>query len=322
MARRALVAMAAAAAILAAPATALSQSPEELQAARGRFDEGLSLAAAGDWTGALAAFQEVGRIKLTPQVRFHIARCEEMLGWWVRALGKYRLVVVEARGVDGAEEAAQRATAAVARLEREVPVLEVTVRGAQSRVELFLDGAPLGPASGVRAVLVDPGDHRVDARQGATSVTQTVRATASQRHRVELAFSAPAGTVAPVPSAPGPRQTPDVPPPAADTGDGAALAPWLLVGLGGAGLVTGAVALAVRQDALGDHDACVDGRCPADLEDAGARGRAANAVMWTGFAVGGAALTAGVLWLVLRDPAPPSQAGAVRFDGRRMRFTF
>ncbi|MEJ7735541.1 MAG: hypothetical protein WKG00_40935, partial [Polyangiaceae bacterium] len=185
MARRALVAMAAAAAIVAAPASARSQSPDELQLARGRFDEGLSLAAAGDWTGALSAFQEVGRIKLTPQVRFHIARCEEMLGWWVRALGKYRLVVVEARGVDGAEEAGQRAAVAVGRLEREVPVLEVTVRGAAGRVELFLDGAPLGPASGVRAVPVDPGDHRVDARHGAISVTQTVRAAASQRHRVE-----------------------------------------------------------------------------------------------------------------------------------------
>jgi hypothetical protein len=322
VAQRALVAIAAATVSLAAPATARSQSPEELQAARGRFDEGLSLAAAGDWAGALAAFQEVGRIKLTPQVRFHIARCEEMLGWWVRALGKYRLAVVEARGVDGAAEAGQRAAAAVARLEREVPVLEVTVRGADGRVELFLDGAPLGPASGVRAVLVDPGDHRVDARHGATSVTQTVRAAASQRHRVELAFSTASGAPAPAPAPLAPRRAPDLPPPAVETGDGAKLAPWLLVGVGGAALVTGAVALAVRQDAVGDHDACEAGRCPPALEDAGARGRTANAVMWSGFAVGGAALTAGVVWLVMRDPPPPAQAGAAPFDGRRLRFTF
>lgn len=335
-ARRALVATAAALALTTGAATAAAQSPAELATARSRFDEGLSLAAAGDWTNALAAFQEVGRVKLTPQVRFHIARCEENLGWWVRALGKYRLVVVEARGIDGADEAAQRAGEAVARLERTVPVLAVSVRGAEGRVELFLDDAPLGPASGTRAVPVDPGTHRIEARQGATSVTQTVRAEASQRQRVELRFTASSPAAPKVLDPPGTSPSPGAPAvgagaaiPAA-TGDGgtstSALAPWLLVGVGGAGLVTGAVGLAVRQDAVADHDGqCLDRRCPAELEDAGSRGRVANAVMWTGFAVGAAALTSGVLWLVLRD-APSdgvdAGAGAVRLDARRLRISF
>ncbi|MEJ7730641.1 MAG: hypothetical protein WKG00_15645, partial [Polyangiaceae bacterium] len=134
-------------------------------------------------------------------------------------------------------------------------------------------------------------------------------------------FAEPAGT-GPAPARPASRRTPDASPAAVDARDTAALTPWLLIGVGGAGLVTGAVALAVRQDALGDHDACVEGRCPAALEDAGARGRTANAVMWTGFAAGGAALTAGVVWLLMRDPAPPAGQSAVRFDGRRLRFTF
>src|SRR5262249_8292684 len=83
--RRIAAALASGTAAAAAPTPALAQTPSELAQARARFDEGLSLAAAGDWASALTAFQDVARVKLTPQVRFHIARCEEKLGFWVRA---------------------------------------------------------------------------------------------------------------------------------------------------------------------------------------------------------------------------------------------
>jgi hypothetical protein len=71
----------AAAAIIAlttAPAiTAQAEEPSRatLAKAREEFRRGLALEAAGDWSGALAAFKEVALVKSTPQVRFHIAQC-------------------------------------------------------------------------------------------------------------------------------------------------------------------------------------------------------------------------------------------------------
>ena len=67
-----------------------------LEKARNLFRQGLSLEAAGNWAAALAKFQEVMKVKLTPQVRFHSARCSEQLGRLNEALGEYRLAEYEA----------------------------------------------------------------------------------------------------------------------------------------------------------------------------------------------------------------------------------
>jgi hypothetical protein len=57
-----------------------AQSQDDLDRARNLFRQGLSLEAAANWAAALGKFQDVARVKLTPQVRFHIAR-------WYRAFG-------------------------------------------------------------------------------------------------------------------------------------------------------------------------------------------------------------------------------------------
>ena len=71
---------------LAAPA-ARAQSDEDLAQARVLFNEALSQETAGDWAGALEKMQKVSRVKLTPQVRYHLARCKEHLGRHTEALG-------------------------------------------------------------------------------------------------------------------------------------------------------------------------------------------------------------------------------------------
>src|SRR5687768_4217497 len=78
---------------IAVPAAA--QDEEALAQARAKFNEAIALQAAGDCARALEKFQAVARIKLTPQVQFNIALCEERLGRLVAALGHYRLALVD-----------------------------------------------------------------------------------------------------------------------------------------------------------------------------------------------------------------------------------
>src|ERR1043165_5621106 len=78
---------------------AFAQDASELKKARAQFQQATELEQAGNWTAALQAFREVGQVRMTPQVRFHIAVCEENLGRLVAALGGYELALADADSV-------------------------------------------------------------------------------------------------------------------------------------------------------------------------------------------------------------------------------
>src|SRR5436190_7574255 len=85
-------ALALAAVSLTGASTAKAQTNEELAKAKELFMEGVALASGNNCAGAIAKYKEVARVKMTPQVAFNIAECEERLGKLVSALGNYRLV--------------------------------------------------------------------------------------------------------------------------------------------------------------------------------------------------------------------------------------
>src|SRR5262245_36030122 len=66
---------------LLAGSTALAQDPTkaDLDRARTLFQEGVALAAANNCAGALVKYKAVVQVKMTPQVAFNIAECEERL---------------------------------------------------------------------------------------------------------------------------------------------------------------------------------------------------------------------------------------------------
>jgi hypothetical protein len=88
-----------AAVLLLLEAPALAQDADELKRARAQFQQATELEQAGNWAAALQQFREVGQVRMTPQVRFHIAVCEEKLGRLVAALGGYELALAEADAV-------------------------------------------------------------------------------------------------------------------------------------------------------------------------------------------------------------------------------
>ena len=69
---------------------------KELSKARANFQRAIELEQAGNYTTALETFRDVGQVRMTPQVRFHIATCEEKLGRLVTALGGYQLAFADA----------------------------------------------------------------------------------------------------------------------------------------------------------------------------------------------------------------------------------
>ena len=76
-----------------------AQTSDELSEARAAFQRGIELEQAKNWGGALKQFRQVGQVKMTPQVRYHIALCEENLGKLVAALGGYELALADAESV-------------------------------------------------------------------------------------------------------------------------------------------------------------------------------------------------------------------------------
>jgi len=106
----------------------------------------------------------------------------------------------------------------------------------------------------------------------------------------------PAGAAHTAPDRPAPSASPTAATPTADRGgDDAILWPWVTIGGGAALLVTGAVLGGLAQARYNDLvDTCP--RCTQDEIDGGKRMAISADVM---FAVGGAAATAGLVWLIV-----------------------
>ena len=144
----------------AAPALA-QQSPTELKRARAQFQRGIELEQAGNYTEAIQEFREVGQVRMTAQVRFHIAFCEEGLGRLVTALGGYDLALAEADTV-GPDFKTEVETA-MARLREKIPKILIERGSGADAALVQLDGVDLGASSIGVEVLLDPGPHKVTA---------------------------------------------------------------------------------------------------------------------------------------------------------------
>ncbi|MGC4070301.1 MAG: CDC27 family protein [Polyangiaceae bacterium] len=143
---------------LCVSARAAAQSSEELDRARGLFQEALSLEVAGDYRTALAKLQQVSKVRLTPQVRYHLARCKEYLGRLTEALGDYRVAATEARTLGLPEiEEFERARSA---LEAKIPKILLHISGASGKTAVELDGVRLGPSVLGSPIAVDPGPRK------------------------------------------------------------------------------------------------------------------------------------------------------------------
>ena len=280
---------------------AQAQTPSELDRGRALYREGLSLEAASDWAGALKKFEEVAPIRLTPQVRFHIARCKEYLGRWTEALGDYRLAEYDASQIQ-AQELPQISEARQV-LERRIPRLVIDAGDGSQVAQLVLDGVELGRNRLGAELAVNPGPHQVTVSWSDGSSRELgVNVAEHEVKRVSLPH--PEISVEP-PLVTNPEGSQ---PPVADADSQTArpLLPWVLGGVGVASLGAGTVFYILQANAKSELERVCGpppGPCPESMRDTSDRGALYARLVPVAGAIGVAALGAATtLWLTTNPP--------------------
>lgn len=270
---------------------AAAQDAKELARARAKFQQATELEQAGNCATAVQLFREVGQVRMTPQVRFHIALCEDRLGRLVAALGGYELALADADSV-GAEFRAE-VEQNVNRLRQSIPKLVIQRGPGADAATIELDGVAVGDSSVGVDIPLDPGPHAVTARApNYQAFETTVTLAKGERKTVEVALAALAPEV---------PERPQVvePPPPPPKQHKIKLAPYIVGGAGVASLLASGVFFALRQSTqAGLDEDCPNSKCPLSKRDDYSRLKTYHYTAWTTGFVGIAAVGAAAVWLI------------------------
>lgn len=302
--------------LLAAPSV-LAQGRDPA-AAEALFTEGRKAFDAGDYRIACARFAESQRLDPAVGTLINLAACNEKLGnlalaWetWQQALRALPPGDERRAGVE------QRAKA----IDKRIPRLTIELApGAPEGTEINRDGVRLGrPSLGVE-LPVDPGDHEIRVVAPGHRDKLYKKKLAEGAHET---LTVEAGEKLPEPTAVTPKPKPESKPkpkpaPAKQLkpeGSSNTLG-WVLVGVGGAGLLVGSATgyLALSKKNTMDDDCETQGGrrvCGPDGLDAADTGKTFATVSTIAFAAGAAALGVGAYVLVTTPPEAERPNGAV-----------
>ncbi len=168
----------------------------EITQARERFATARKLEDAGRWAEALSLLQRVAEVKMTPQVRFHVALCLENVGLWTQALDGYAQAAGEA---GGATDVLKEANEHLHKLEQAIPTVSLSADGTAPGDELLLDRRRLPLDDRPLPIRADPGPHTAEVRRGGAVLAREYFALEPRStRRIELHL----GAVAPEPGQP------------------------------------------------------------------------------------------------------------------------
>lgn len=283
--------------------------------AREAFRLGSALAAQGQWSDALAAFQRAQRLRPHPVTTYNIGYVQRALGHLTRA----RKALKEALDGGLPADLHQEAQSYLSEIEPKLARIAVTITSDETTVAV--DGRPLEVEStGARPVLVagtlppgagtpppsetfdllvDPGAHMfVLSREGAKDrvVNQSFEPGAMLGLQLGIRLEKKAPKAAPVPVA-------DTAAPEPQPSGPSRWPVWVAYGVGGAGLVTGSVLGGLAIGKKKDLDAVCEQKnaCPEEeqgnIDDLDRFALGSNIA----FAVGAAGVTAGTVLLFVLD---------------------
>ncbi len=298
--------------LLMATTAAAGPSRKELSQARAKFQQGTELEQAGDWSTALTRFREVGQVKMTPQVRYHIALCEEHLGQLAVALGGYKLALQGADEVR-AKSFKDTVTQRIGDLEARIPRITVKRGKGAEAARIQLDGVTLGVTSIGVAVPVDPGPHNVSAKApGHEPYSKTVSVAEKQNETVEIVMKestedAPGGPTGPV----GGDQPPATPPKPTSK-----VVPFVIGGIGVASLAASGTFFYLQKKAESDlNSTCPShNNCPASSQGTYNNAKTYSLVSMITLGVGVAGVGTAVVLLLTgkKSSRPPADKAALR----------
>ena len=288
-----------------------------------------------DFPIAADRFARAAELVHAPTLPLGLARAQVGLGRWIAAAETYNRLLREP--VPGGAppvfiKALADARKELADLEPRIPSVTIAVKGSPA-ARVWLDGTPVpGAALGV-ARPVDPGKHAVRAEADGFAPAQAAFTATERRSEAVTLTLDRALTAAPEPppalagSTPSPRQ-PDAgspplagvialppPPPAPSGGSVRRTLGFVGIGVGGAGLVLGAVTggLAIpKHSAL--QTACPGGHCPSTQADALAGYHVLTNLSTAGFIAGGVLAATGVV-LFITAPRATASAGVAPLIG-------
>lgn len=196
--------------------------------------------------------------------------------------------------------------ALLAEVDAMLPSLVITAKDAARRdlrdVRTTLDGRALGDALDGKAVIVDPGPHRLHAeRRGSRPVAlDIIVAQGEKNRRVVIEFPAPA------PRAP-------TSPAVSDEAQGGGVSPlvWIGFGIGGAGLIVGAITGGITLAETSElKEQCPGNVCTEEQRPDFDRALILSRVSTVALAVGGAGALVGIVGLFLPTSDEPDQKRA------------
>lgn len=296
---------------------ARAQDPHK-EAADALFKEGRAAVLRGDYAIACTRFRDSDKLDPALGTKFNIADCEEHLGHVATAWAFYGEVAPKFAPTD---ERVQIAKEHAASLEKRLPKLVVRLAPDAAGASITRDGETLDPASLGVSVPLDPGPHKlIVSAPGREPRTYDVDAKEAALIDITVAPGPAvkaAPTVTSLPTAVLPTAT------ATATDDSAPLRRNLGFVSGGVGIVGIAIGAVTGVLALGDKDTvgkfCNAQTCTDQKGlDAARDGRTVSAVSTASFAIGAAALAAGVILVltsksgaksVVSPAAGPSGAG-------------
>jgi hypothetical protein len=290
--------------LLTLPTLTARAAPDakELSKLRAKFQQATELEQAGNYTEAITVFREVGQVKMTPQVRYHIAFCEEKLGRLLAALGGYELAEADARSVSPGFQ--KDVNERMEDLRARIPKLVIQRGEGAAAAKIELDGTALGSTSIGTEIKLDPGPHSVRATApGKEPFSETVELAEKDVKTlvVKLAASevpAVGGGVTTGGAAGGKDEGADKPP--------SRVLPYVIGGVGVASLAASGVFFLMRQGAISDlEDACGPNRdqCPPSKKDTYDKAKTYNTISQVTLGVGVVGVGVAATLLLTQKPA-------------------